>query len=63
MITKLSSNQLLEKLTSRELQNLTLEVKETLTNNDKKENASIFSSADLWNIQRRRKNISSRRFL
>jgi len=53
---------LLSSLTSNEIKNLTLEVKETIAPEFKEERKRIFSSADLWNIQRRKKNISGRRF-
>ncbi|HEU5365681.1 MAG TPA: hypothetical protein VFU62_09120 [Hanamia sp.] len=59
---KLQSNKLLENLTRTELKNLTTEVKETVFVNFKKERKRIFSAAQLWDIQRRRKNISSQKF-
>jgi hypothetical protein len=55
---KLQSNKLLENLTRTELKNLTTEVKETVFINLKKERKRIFSAAQLWDIQRRRKNLS-----
>ncbi len=59
---KILFNNLLETLTNNEVKNLTTEVKETLALNFKNEKRKIFSAAELWNIQRRRKNISSRKF-
>jgi hypothetical protein len=59
---KLQTNKLLENLTRTELKNLTTEVKETVFVNFKKERKRIFSAAQLWDIQRRRKNISSQKF-
>jgi len=59
---KLQSNKLLENLTRTELKNLTSEVKETVFINLKKERKRIFSAAQLWDIQRRRKNLYSQKF-
>jgi hypothetical protein len=59
---KLSSNNLLETLTVPQLENLTFQVKETLDISRRKQNEKIFSAADLWDIQRRRKYNSGRRF-
>jgi len=58
---KLQSNQLLENLTRVELKNLTTEVKETVFVNFKKERKRIFSAAELWDIQRRKKSICLQR--
>jgi hypothetical protein len=55
---KLQSNNLLENLTKTELKFLTTEVKETVAANFKKERKRIFSAAQLWDIQRRKKNLS-----
>lgn len=55
---KLQSNNLLENLTRTELKILTTEVKETVVANFKKERKRIFSAAQLWDIQRRKKNLS-----
>jgi hypothetical protein len=54
---KLQSNNLLENLTRTELKILTTEVKETVLANFKKERKRIFSAAQLWDIQRRKKNL------
>lgn len=59
---KLSSNNLLETLTIPQLENLTLQVKETLDIPKRKPNEKIFSTADLWDIQRRKKYNLGRRF-
>ncbi len=59
---KLQSNNLLENLTRTELKNLTTEVKETVFVNFKKERKKIFSAAQLWDIQRRKKNLNSQKF-
>jgi len=58
---KLLSNNLLETLNTLELKDLTTQVKETLLLNYKKDKQKVFSSADLWNIQRQRRIFSSRR--
>lgn len=58
---KLESNNLLKNLTASELKFLTAEVKETVAKDFKKERKRIFGIADLWNIQRRRKNILVKR--
>jgi hypothetical protein len=47
----------LENLTGNELKILTLEVKETLASNFKKEKKRIFTAAQYWDMQRRRKNL------
>lgn len=54
---KLQSNNVLESLTGNELKILTLEVKETLASNFKKEKKRIFTAAQYWDMQRRRKNL------
>lgn len=60
---KILLNGLLEPLSNSEVKNLTSEVNETLGTNFKNEKSKIFSSAELWDIQRRRKNISNRRLI
>ena len=55
---KLQSNNLLENLTKTELKILATEVKETVAVNFNKERKKIFSAAQLWDIQRCRKNLS-----
>ncbi len=59
---KILLNNLLESLNKSEVRILTTEVKETLALNFKKEKTKIFSSAELWNLHRRRKNITGRKF-
>lgn len=57
---KLQINQsinLLKGLSKEEMKFLTIGVKETLYPDFKKEKKRIFSAAQLWNIQRRRKNL------
>ena len=61
---KLQSNNLLENLTRNEIKILTVEVKETLAANFKNEKKRIFTAAQYWDMQRRRKNIyATRNFL
>ncbi|MGN6532664.1 MAG: hypothetical protein ACTHK0_13050 [Ginsengibacter sp.] len=55
---KLQSNNLLEPLTAIELNKLVTESKETLCSDFKNDRKRVFSAAQLWNIQRRRKNVS-----
>lgn len=60
-IMRLQSNQtfsLLKSLSNEEIKFLTTEIKEELSSNIKKERKRIFTSAQLWDIQRRRKNLS-----
>jgi hypothetical protein len=59
---KLYSNNLLENLTKDELKNLTLEVKETMAKEFKNEKKRIFSVAQYWDMQRRKRNFNSKRF-
>jgi len=59
---KLYSNNLLENLTKDELKNLTLQVKETMAKEFKKEKKRIFSAAQYWDMQRRKRNFISKRF-
>ncbi len=58
---KTQSNNLLESLKNNELKVLTTQVKETLCNNFKKDRKRIFSAADYWDIQRRRRNLFVKR--
>jgi len=58
---KLQSNNLLDNLTKTELKNLTTEVRETVFVNFKKERKRIFSAAQLWDIQRRKKTLFMQR--
>lgn len=60
---KLQSNNLLETLTEKEIKFLTTEVKETLCTNFIKERKRNFTAADLWDIQRRKRNLFSRKLV
>lgn len=56
-----NTKNLLETLTNNEIKNLTIELRETIARGFKQEKRRIFSAADLWNIQRRKRNLSDRR--
>ena len=56
-----NTKNLLETLTNNEIKNLTIEVRETIAQGFKQEKRRIFSAADLWNIQRRKRNLLGRR--
>jgi len=58
---KFQSNNLLENLTRQEFKILTTEVKETLATDFKKEKKRIFSAAQYWDMQRRKKNLFNTR--
>ena len=59
---KLQSNNLLENLTKGELKILSTEIKETVAKDYKKEKKRIFSAAEFWDIQRRKRNLYTKRF-
>ncbi len=59
---KLQSNNLLENLTTKEVRLLTTEMKETVCKNFNQERKRIFTCANLWDIQRRRKNLFTKKF-
>ena len=58
---KTQSNNLLESLNSNDLKILTAEVKETVCSNFKKSKKRIFSAAEYWDIQRRRRSFLVKR--
>jgi hypothetical protein len=61
---KLQSNtasNLFDVLTRNEIKNLTIEIRETVAPEFAKQRRRIFSPIDLWNIQRRKKNVTFRR--
>ncbi|MEO8824066.1 MAG: hypothetical protein ABI366_10885 [Ginsengibacter sp.] len=60
---KLQSNHLLENLTTSEIKGLTLVVKETVAKEFKKDRKRIFSAAQLWDIQRRKRIFLEKRIL
>lgn len=53
---KLQSNNLLDNLTTNEIKFLTTEVKETICKDFVKKRKRIFTAAEFWEIQRRKKN-------
>ncbi|MGN6604088.1 MAG: hypothetical protein ACTHK8_16650 [Ginsengibacter sp.] len=59
---KLQSNNLLEQLTGNEIKTLTTQVKETVSKDCKKSKKRIFSAAEFWAIQRRKKILYTQRF-
>jgi len=60
---KLQSNNLLETLTAKEIKFLTTEVKERVCTNLIKERKRNFTAADLWDIQRRKRSLFSKRLV
>jgi hypothetical protein len=58
---KTQTTTLLNQLSNNEMQVLTNEVKETLATGYQNNSGKVFSAAELWNIQRQRKSIGSRR--
>lgn len=59
---KLQSTNLLETLTKNEIKFLATQVKETVCNNFKVARKRTFTAADLWNIQRRKRDLVTRKF-
>ena len=57
-----TSINIFNRLTNTEILNLTAEVKETIADMGNQKPTKTFCAADLWNIQRQRKAIRSRRF-
>ena len=57
-----SNNPVLENLAKDELKNLAMQVKETVAKEFLKEKKRIFSAAQFWDIQRRKRNLYSKRF-
>jgi hypothetical protein len=53
---------LLDSLTSNEIKNLTIQVKETIAPEFIKDRKRTFTSSELWDIQRRKRNISRRSY-
>ena len=52
---------LFNQISKTQVENLTMEIKETLALGYNHNIAKTFSAAELWNIQRQRKNITQRR--
>jgi len=62
-VMKKSSTSLLSRISNKELENLTIEVKETVAATVFTSNCRTFTVAELWNIQRIGRNRPQRRFL
>ena len=60
---KKSLSGLINKLSNKQLENLTVETKETIAFDLVGINTHIFTSVDLWNIQRNARRRTQRRFL
>ena len=58
---KMQSTNLFSQISKTQVENLTMEVKETLAMGYNHNPSKTFSAAELWNIQRQRKSISQRR--
>lgn len=58
---KTQSNILLKSLNNNEIKILTSELEETVCKNFKKDRKRIFSAAEYWDIQRRRRNLLVKR--
>lgn len=60
---KKTSNSLFTQISNEEMQNLLMEVKETIAEGNHQNNVSkSFTAADLWSIQRQFNTRTSRRF-
>lgn len=57
-----TSINIFNRLTINEVANLTKEVKETIADVSKRKSSKSFSTADLWDIQRRKKVTNLRRY-
>lgn len=58
---KSQSTNLLNQLSKTQVENLTMEIKETLAIGYSHRTAKTFSAAELWNIQRQHKSSTQRR--
>ena len=58
---KTQSANLFNQISKTQVENLTMEVKETLAVGYNQNQSKSFSAAELWNIQRQRKSINQRR--
>ncbi len=58
---KSQSTNLFNQISKTQVENLTMEVKETLAVGYNQNQSKSFSAAELWNIQRQRKSINQRR--
>jgi hypothetical protein len=58
---KTQSTNLFNQISKTQVENLTMEVKETLAMSYNHNQSKTFSAAELWNIQRQRKSLNLRR--
>lgn len=58
---KTQSTNLFNQISKTQVENLTIEVKETLALGYNHNQGKTFSAAELWNIQRQRKSLNQRR--
>ncbi len=58
---KMQSTNLFSQINKTQVENLTMEVKETLAMGYNHNQSKTFSAAELWNIQRQRKSLNQRR--
>lgn len=58
---KMQSANLFNQINKTQVENLAMEVKETLAMGYNHNQSKTFSAAELWNIQRQRKSINPRR--
>lgn len=58
---KTQSTNLFNQISKTQVENLTMEVKETLALGYSHTQSKTFSAAELWNIQRQRKSLNQRR--
>ncbi len=58
---KMQSTNLFSQISKTQVENLTMEVKETLAMGYNHNQSKTFSAAELWNIQRQRKSLNQRR--
>ncbi len=61
LIMKSQLTNLFNQISKTQVENLTMEVKETLAVGYNPNQSKTFSAAELWNIQRQRKSINQRR--
>lgn len=57
----MQSTNLFSQISKTQVENLTMEVKETLAMGYNHNQSKTFSAAELWNIQRQRKSLNQRR--
>lgn len=60
---KIVSNTFLKKVSRTEINQLTKEIQETLDVEMKKGHKKVFTNIDMWNINKQKRNFSTRRFV